>query len=1316
MVLSRRAAQWMAFAVAALGAIVLVGWVMDIAALRSIFPVPVAMRASAALGVGLCGAAMALLSGQRVTEPIRLGASLVAAVVIVLGTTALAEEIFGWDLGFEGKLLGAIAGLGNPSGPTRVSPPTAFCFVLTGIAIAVASCPIPRRFRLPLLSGLGATLVVIGGMSLLGHISENLLGLHALNYIRMAAYTAGAFALLGGSLLALARSEGGLEWSLDSFTTGGFALGIYALLIVAPTSHSLIEHMQEVTAQVGRSEEALKEIEELIAGMVSLNSGQRGYIITGDEHLLLQRQTIIAALREDLEATGKLVRSQPDQVRRLDEVALLIDQRTEWENRTIAARGEHGFAAAQQLVAGGEGMALNEQIDTIFKAMEDQEYTLLEQRRKHADAVAKKTFLLLPVGVFVSLTFLSLGFFILNAGIGERKRTENALKESEALFHRTFDSMLEGCQIIGFDWRYVYVNSSITRQCRRTREELLGHTMMAVFPGIEETEMFGALRRCMEKRIPQRMENRFEHEDGTHAWFDLSIQAVPEGILVVSFDITERRDEAAKLRESDLRFRQLAENVKEVFWLTDPAKNEMLYVSPAYDEIWGRKSEDLYSSSLDWVNAIHPEDRDRVLEAARTKQLRGDYLEEFRIVRPDGSIRWISDKAFPIKDHEGRIFRIAGVAEDITTQRRVQDELKESERRFSDMLRNVELISMMLDCDARITYCNDYLLRLTGWQREEVIGRNWFELFVPPDLYQAKATFAALLKDLPIAWHFESEILTKSGDRRLVRWNNSVLRSPTQEVVGSASIGEDVTARNKAAEVQARMAAIVESSDDAIIGKDVNGLVTSWNAGATRIFGYTPDEMVGRPIVRLLPPERADEGQQILRRVKAGENVEHSETTRVRKNGELVDVSITVSPIKDAGGNVVGASKIARDISGRKELEDRLRQSEKMEAIGQLTGGVAHDFNNLLGVILGNLDLLERLVVDNELASKRVHIAQKAASRGADLTRRMLAFSSRQPLHPAPISVAESVENTIEMAARALGPEITITTNLDRTIPAVYADAAGLENALLNLVVNARDAMPLGGSISISSCLADFDEDNVPVRLDELKPGHYARILVSDTGHGMTPETLERVFEPFFTTKARSKGTGLGLAMVYGFVKQSGGTVRIYSEPSHGTTVSLYLPLADHVQLQPKPVLKQILQDKVGGVVLVVDDEVDLLEVAVAYLEDMGYQVFHATDGNSALRVIESESAIDLLVTDVIMPGGMNGVQLAQKAMLRRPGIKIVYSSGFPSSALNERGGTRVEGPLLYKPFRRDDFVATIRRAMAATPEPIEAAGLGERG
>jgi CheY-like chemotaxis protein len=381
-------------------------------------------------------------------------------------------------------------------------------------------------------------------------------------------------------------------------------------------------------------------------------------------------------------------------------------------------------------------------------------------------------------------------------------------------------------------------------------------------------------------------------------------------------------------------------------------------------------------------------------------------------------------------------------------------------------------------------------------------------------------------------------------------------------------------------------------------------------------------------------------------------------------------------------------------------LERQLRQSQKMEAIGQLTGGIAHDFNNLLAIVIGNQTLLERLITDNEEAMKRLRPAQKAAARGADLTKRLLALASKEDLNPILLRIEDAVAETIELAGRALGPEIKIFTRFEENLPKVFVDSSGLESALLNLAVNARDAMPSGGSLTFEVHVADVDAGFPSVLTGDLKTGNYVRIAVSDTGHGMSRQTLERALEPFFTTKERNKGTGLGLAMVYGFARQSGGTIRLYSELGHGTTVSMYLPMAGETTeeaSEPVPIVDVLCM---GGTVLIVDDEEDLLEIARAYLTEMGYSAITANNAATALEAIAQYDGIELMVTDIIMPGGMNGVELAERARKVKPSLKVIYSSGFPADALMEKNGTMVDGPLLRKPYHRGEFNSLIQRIM----------------
>ncbi len=500
-----------------------------------------------------------------------------------------------------------------------------------------------------------------------------------------------------------------------------------------------------------------------------------------------------------------------------------------------------------------------------------------------------------------------------------------------------------------------------------------------------------------------------------------------------------------------------------------------------------------------------------------------------------------------------------------------------------------------------------------------------------------------------------------------------------------------------------RFRILLEAAPDAIIISDAKGRIILSNERASTYFGYSREVLMTMSVEDLVPP-----GARVRHKAHRSEYMKHPDTRvlrpmmdmhGIRSDGSTFPVEVSLAPARTGEGTVV--ISVVRDHSKQRELETQFRQSQKLEAIGQLTGGMAHDFNNLLGVIIGNLELLNRHLQDNEEALKRVNTAYRSAQRGADLTRRMLAVARRQSLRPQPVCVNEIVEEILGILPRTLGPDIDLKTHLDEDLPAVMVDPSEMENALLNLAINARDAMPGGGRLYIRTEQVELNEDYTPVFNGEIKAGQYVRICISDNGSGMAPDVLQRVFEPFFTTKEHGKGSGLGLAMIYGFIKQSRGNVRIYSEPGEGTTVNIYLPSTDQSPTRKKPTVNHgENRAKNRETVLVVDDEVELLEIALTFLEELGYVVFTATDGNSALDTLSRHPEVDLLLTDVVMPGGLHGVALANAARTRCPGIKVLYTSGFPSNVLADKSEIRVDAPMISKPYRRDELARRVREVL----------------
>ena len=612
-----------------------------------------------------------------------------------------------------------------------------------------------------------------------------------------------------------------------------------------------------------------------------------------------------------------------------------------------------------------------------------------------------------------------------------------------------------------------------------------------------------------------------------------------------------------------------------------------------------------------------------------------------------------------------------------------------------------------------IIQVNSQLEGLFGYTHEELIGQK-IEILVPErqrpqhdhhrEQFHARPKIRRMGSGLDLygrrrdGSEFPVEISlspVSTGDGMIVL---SAIRdiSDRKRIEEELKRANDELDRRKSRELrdsQNRLALIVDSSQDAIIGKNLDGIVTHWNKGAEHIYGYTAQEMIGQSISTLAPKDRADEIPNILQKIRAGELVEYFESVRVTRDGRNLQVSISVSPIHDADGKVVGASTIARNITAQKKTEDQLRQSQKMEAVGRLAGGVAHDFNNLLGIVTACTELLRSHVDAGNM--EYVDNIREAAKRGALLTRQLLAFSRRQPVQAQLLDVNERLKEVTKLLRPLMGDDVEIVL-LPRTEAGIIeADVGQFDQIVVNLAVNSRDAMPHGGKLILETAVLDFDESFAREQ-PSMKAGRYVMVAISDNGIGMDEATRSRVFEPFFTTKEIGKGSGLGLATVYGIVKQSGGHVWVYSEPGNGTTFKIYLPSADHkLESTPEVGVETLPARREGVTILLAEDDVVMRRLTRKMLEEHGYRVLEAEDGKAALEVIGSSTVpVDLTLTDVAMKG-MNGPELVLRLIDSHPGMKVVYMSGYTGELAAHQGldtGIR----LLEKPFTRADLLKTL--------------------
>jgi PAS domain S-box-containing protein len=595
----------------------------------------------------------------------------------------------------------------------------------------------------------------------------------------------------------------------------------------------------------------------------------------------------------------------------------------------------------------------------------------------------------------------------------------------------------------------------------------------------------------------------------------------------------------------------------------------------------------------------------------------------------------------------------------------------------------------LLNPDGIISTWNAGAARIKLYRADEAIGQHFSMFYTPED--KALGVPQRALQTALTEGRFETEgwRVRKDGTRF---WANVVidrLLDDHGELIGFAKLTRDLSEHRAAQEAlrqsEERFGILVQGvTDYAIYMLDPEGRITNWNVGGQRIKGYLLAEVLNQHFSMFYTAE--DRASDLPRRALATAEREgryEAEGLRVRKDGTTFWAGVVIDAIRDDAGKLVGFAKVTRDLTERRATEEQLRQAQKMEAIGQLTGGVAHDFNNLLTVITNNADLLTQPTLDDKTRRRLLDGIQRAAERGAKLTQQLLAFARRQPLRPQVHSVRTLIGNFEAVLRRAVAEPTELALELAEGPDFTRIDAPQFEAALLNLVVNARDALPSGGTVTIKTTVERIEKPSAAVR--GLALGEYVTVSVIDTGTGMSPDTVARAFEPFYTTKETGKGSGLGLSQVYGFVTQSGGRVHIESKLGAGTRITLYLPTDADAQQSAGARDADV---KRSAIVLVVEDDTDVLESTITMLAALGFEVLTAGDGPAALNRLRRERRIDILFTDVVMPRGMNGVELARQARALRPGIKVLLASGFPMSALSSEHGLTDEFPFISKPYR----------------------------
>jgi PAS domain S-box-containing protein len=647
-------------------------------------------------------------------------------------------------------------------------------------------------------------------------------------------------------------------------------------------------------------------------------------------------------------------------------------------------------------------------------------------------------------------------------------------------------------------------------------------------------------------------------------------------------------------------------------------------------------------------------------------------------------------------DPSGEIVETAAIARDITAHKREE----ERSRRLAQVVDSATELISTGDREGRITFMNQAFLRAVGWSEQEIIGKHFRDVVLSPNNSPVlrEQIRAGIIEEA--GWKGECLHCRKDGTDFPVYLSVGPLKDSAGRDIGNVGIVRDLTESKRAEERFYK--AFHLNPEPITIATVSEGRYLDVNESFLRITGYQREEVIGRTSLEVKFWERPEDRARLIKMLEEQGSVRDLEITFRTKFDEQRIALDSADVIQVDGQKCVIA--ILKDITERKALEKQLRQLQKMEAVGQLSGGIAHDFNNLLGVILGYSELLEEGLGGDTKLRKTAHEIKKAGQRAATLTRQLLAFSRQQLLEPRVLNLNTVVADTEKMLRRLIGEHIDITSRLAADLGQVKADQGQIEQVIMNLAVNARDAMPDGGKLIIETRNIALDEEYALFHPPTV-PGQYVELVMTDTGVGMDAQTQSRIFEPFFTTKELGKGTGLGLATVYGVVKQSGGYVWVYSEPGLGSTFKVYLPRVAEGVRKGGQVDAATAPARGSETILLVEDEESLRTLTRTMLEQNGYTVLEASRGSEAIEIARlHRSDIDLLLTDMVMPG-MNGHAVARSLAVICPGIKIVYMSGY--SGFGSRGLAESEDILLSKPLTRDTLLRKLYEVLHLQKDPV---------
>jgi PAS domain S-box-containing protein len=766
-------------------------------------------------------------------------------------------------------------------------------------------------------------------------------------------------------------------------------------------------------------------------------------------------------------------------------------------------------------------------------------------------------------------------------------------------------------------------------------------------------------------------------------------------------ELAERRRLEREARGSEERLSALINSVEGIVWELDVESFQFTYVSPRAERLLGYPASRWTGERDFWSEHIHPEDRERsVRYCVECTRERRDHQFEYRMLAADGHVVWIRDIVTVMMEN-GRPTKLRGLMVDISDNKRAEEALRESESHFRAVTESANLAIVTADGQGRIVAWNPKAESMFGYTVAEALGKP-LSLVLPDPLLGGSSPEVREVSSGTGQRVFGRivEVEGRRKDGSVFPMELSLARWKSLEGWFVTGMMTDITERRRAKEAMRVQSAALDATASPIVLTDRAGTITWANSAFAALSGYTLEEALGRNPRDLVKSGVHDPSlyKQLWDTVLAG-RVWQGELINRRKDGTLYPENMSITPVRGPRGDITHFIAIKRDLSGERAAQAQLYQSQRLESVGQLAGGVAHDFNNLLTVINGVVDLaLADLRAEDPLSSDLREV-REAGSRAAALTQQLLAFSRKQVMQPECLSLNGLVTEISKMLRRLIGENIDLRTPLAGNLPPVLADAGQLEQVLVNLAINARDAMPQGGTLTIGTQHVNLEESDTTRRWF-MPPGSYVMLTVGDTGEGMDAATQSRIFEPFFSTKEAGRGTGLGLSTVYGIVKQSGGFILVGSEPGQGTTFTIYLPQAADTGAELRRPLPPPVETGGTETLLVVDDDVPLRAMTARVLARAGYKVLVAANGEDAVHVVgRHDGPLHLLLTDVVMPG-LSGPQLAERLVPLHPRLKLLFTSGYMNDTLLRAGVAEHATQFLSKPFTIEGLMRKVREVL----------------